>query len=308
VTKQIESRSTGARIGVTALNLLTPGLGLLRLGYGRDAALLLMAPLLVLAASIALFALAPYPNLAGLQIFVPTVVVLGFFPVILSIVLTWRRGRVRRPVKPYWSHWYSLLLIWIAFSLVGEGALAECHSFYKRFYLPGESMAPTLEKDDRILADMRGGRHPAIGDILLVGPLGPYVKRVVALGGDRIAMKAGVPVVNGVAAIQRERGTTTFLGYDGQTKARLLQERLPGEIGSHAILDTEATPLDDMPEQIVPAGHLFVLGDNRDRSADSRVPIDLSGTGMVAPGHIVGRPLFVTWSRDRSKIGRAVVR
>ena len=49
----------------------------------------------------------------------------------------------------------------------------------------------------------------------------------------------------------------------------------------------------------VPRGALFVLGDNRDRAADSRVPPDLAGAGLVPMATVIGRPLYRTWGGGR---------
>jgi len=51
-----------------------------------------------------------------------------------------------------------------------------------------------------------------------------------------------------------------------------------------------------------------VLGDNRDSSADSRVPIWLGGVGMVPLSAIMGRPMYIHWSSNRSKIGKRLDR
>lgn len=71
--------------------------------------------------------------------------------------------------------------------------------FYKIFYTPAESMAPTLLKNDRIAVSMRGVSAADRGDVIVFRTRGgsDYVKRVAALPGDRIAVVHGVVILNG---------------------------------------------------------------------------------------------------------------
>ena len=80
-------------------------------------------------------------------------------------------------------------------------------------------------------------------------------------------------------------------------------EHLPGEESAHRILKTDPSEFDDTNEVVVPAEHLFVLGDNRERAADSRVPLEYEGVGMVPETAIIGRPMYIHWSSDHKKVG-----
>lgn len=174
--------------------------------------------------------------------------------------------------------------------------------YVKNFHLPSEAMAPTLEKGDRFVAYMDGGGTLERGDIVLlaVGEA-TYVKRVAALAGDTIGVRDGIVVLNGRPVPQRFLAAEQRPEVPGAPPARRLAEQLPGEAAPHEILDMGLSDVDEFPELRVPAGFVFVLGDNRDRSADSRVPRAHSGVDMLPIADVKGRPLFCT---KGCKLGR----
>lgn len=164
---------------------------------------------------------------------------------------------------------------------------------YRRFTLPSDAMQPGLKFGDKFFADMGDIEPIRRGDVLVVH-LGneEWIKRVVALPGDRIALKDGVIWLNGEKVPQTDEGPATYVdGYDGTTQKVTLQgERLPGEARPHRIVDIGLMVTDDYRERTVPEGEYFFLGDNRDRSADSRNPAGIGGgMGMVGRAQIVGR-------------------
>lgn len=300
---QIGRRTNLARAGVTALNLIAPGLGLARLGDWRVAVPILLAPFALMA--LVTVGMGHFPITSYGRAILALIVVLGLLVALYLVpaVFTWRGSVFRSPAHG-WSRWYGLTTIAVLVLLLSQLAPPLMHRFYKPFYAPSESMAPTIGKGDKFIADMRWRGPFRRGEIIIFkGPYGLRVSRIVAIPGDAIAMHAGVPVLNGNAAVQSGEGQTKFIGYDDEHSATMATERLPGEMATHRVLDTGPTEFDEMSAVVVPANSLFVLGDNRDNSADSRVPSELGGVGMVPSSAIIGRPMYIHWSSDHAKIG-----
>jgi signal peptidase I len=169
-------------------------------------------------------------------------------------------------------------------------------------------MEPTLIRNDRFVARMGELGPFRRGEIVLVtAPQGAvYVKRIAGLPGDRIAVAGGVVMINGGAVPQRlvRVEESRSLGFPGP--ARRLAERFPGEGGDHEIYDFAPSEFDDFAETLVRPGYLFLLGDNRDHSADSRVPRALAGLEQVPVSDVVGRPLFFSWWPGQRMRGRPI--
>ena len=217
----------------------------------------------------------------------------------------------------------------------------------KPFYIPSESMMPTLIKGDRLVVTkypygysyvspaplhllpfIHGrlfGRMPQRGDIVILKPPSEdsdYIKRVIALPGDRIEVREGVVILNGVP-VKRVPQAPAMIAIDdnipcasdaeapfqktapdGKRYCELprLRETLPNGV-SYDTIDVGYRPgiPDDFPEMTVPEGQVFVMGDNRDESADSRVPESQNGLGGAIPWeNIGGRAEFITFSYDGS--------
>jgi len=163
------------------------------------------------------------------------------------------------------------------------------------------------------------GRTPEYGDIVIVVPRNrkeDLIKRVVALPGDRIAVVDGQIVLNGKPVPQEIEPALelpvdpdqpcdgfTFPGLrfrkpSGKEVCELpvRRETLPNG-ATYLIIDHLEQPFDNMPEITVPKGHVFLMGDNRDHSADSRLPLADNGLGGPVPLYdIGGRAEFITFS------------
>jgi signal peptidase I len=195
------------------------------------------------------------------------------------------------------------------------------------FHIPSESMEPTLIAGDFIgatkfvygwshvstapipLPMISGrilGRDPRRGDVIVfrnrLDDGADYVKRVIGLPGDRVQMRGGFLYLN------REPVPTTlketFDGLDpngAPVTVSVYEEALPGScphlIQHYAYADGREEGQDDTYEFLVPGGHVFVMGDNRDASYDSRLP---GRVGYVPEHEIVGRAEFVFMSLDET--------
>jgi signal peptidase I len=134
-----------------------------------------------------------------------------------------------------------------------------------------------------------------------------WVKRVVGLPGDRVQMRQGQLFINDQAAQLKPDGVGEAEDDNGRSEpAYRYIETLPGGV-SHSIFKLRDNGrLDNTAEVTVPPNHLFVMGDNRDNSADSRVPVREGGVGLLPMDNLVGRADAVIGSWDLGIRGQPI--
>ncbi len=171
-----------------------------------------------------------------------------------------------------------------------------------------QDMKPALRPGDLVLV-RRAPATPETGDVIafrLPGEDHPRIARVIAAGGQSVAVRGGVPVIDGVPATWAEAGllVETFerqgphglmpvcgngaVGLGAECRTRQFRETLPNA-EAHLVLDAGSRPLDRVGEVAVPNGFLYVMGDNRDAARDSRLARAAQGTGLVAVEQVIGR-------------------
>lgn len=263
----------------------------------------------------------------------------------------------RRPPKPSHAHeqghrhaGYRRILGFFILILAAFIITLAIRSFVIAPYrIPSESMEPNLLVGDYVIATkwdygLRLGGHmfslgslPERGDIVMFDSTdgrGHYVKRVIGLPGDRVALSGGDIWLNGNRVERRaiddfvipisadmdaeaDRNSQYSaclvpdferIGKSGDRECRFPQfaETLPGGRSYHIIDLIDGLPYDDMPPVEVPRGRLFVMGDNRDRSADSRLPqSNIGAIGLVSVKQLSGQAAFLIFSVDGSaQIGK----
>lgn len=190
---------------------------------------------------------------------------------------------------------------------------------FATFFIPSESMLPTLQVGDRLTvskyaygwsryslpydlklpAGLDGrilGREPRRGDIVVF--MHPQsgdrmIKRLIGLPGDRIAFRDGKLFLNGTALPRRHIRTYRYREYRGRiVEVDEFEETVSSGQTYKVLLRSRPVPGRSMAEAVVPPGRYFMVGDNRDNSADSRS----ADMGMVPAENLIGRAEVILYS------------
>jgi signal peptidase I len=193
---------------------------------------------------------------------------------------------------------------------------------FATYYIPSESMVPTLEVGDRLavskfaygwsryslpLVEMAVGfgiefngrllgSLPQRGDVVVFAhPIDKrtMIKRVIGLPGDHIRLRLGRLYINGELVDRHLEAFYHYREYEGGiVGVTRYTETLPGGRSHEVIVRSDRGPAENTPEWTVPDGHIFVMGDNRDNSADSRFAV----MGMVPVENLIGRADTILYS------------
>ncbi len=174
--------------------------------------------------------------------------------------------------------------------------------------IPSRSMFPNVTLGDYILtlANVYTNEVPPRGQIVVFkypqDRKTDYIKRVVGLPGDRIQLRDGRLYINEQLVLREPVADAVVEDSEGP-RLNIYRETLPGA-ATYLIAElSDDEPLDNTDIFVVPNGNVFLLGDNRDHSSDSRIS---ESVGYVPLALLRDKPLFVYWSKNLSRIGAKI--
>ncbi|HEY6995667.1 MAG TPA: signal peptidase I, partial [Xanthobacteraceae bacterium] len=277
-----ENERRGPSPWITALlTVLTPGLGHIYLGQARRG--ITLFAFVMVADTLLMFAMMGV--LARFWMFAVSLGLLLGLWLFIMVDAIGRAHRMRDHPHEGYNRWTTYAGAFVLACIIFAGPViyavhANASGQLLVLNAVTPSMEPTLRVGEYFLADATyyRSRAPSRGDVAVY--LHPkqshlyYIKRIVAVEGDRIAIKGGRAVVNGMMV------------EEPYVDAGAAEGRFA-----------------NMPEVRVPAGHVYVLGDNRSNSVDSR---DTVAHGAVPVANLIGRVTDIAISRHLPRIGRWV--
>jgi len=275
------------------LSLAATGLGQIYCGRIVRGLVMFLGSLLF-APAIVVAALLPPATIVLVGLILALLAVLGVY--VFAVVDAFRLAR--RSGDLFQSMDYNHPLVYALFVLVGltysaGGVYFIRSNVFEAFAIPMASEIPTLLPGDRFLVNKTTYQRRFVrrGDevVFRVPPLGvKWVKRVIALPGDTVEVKDNEVFVNG-QKLPREPAPRASLGAAAQeVKGELFEETNAGR-RYRILFAADTKPLPDYPQAKVPEGACFMLGDNRNKSRDSRT------IGFVALGDVLGDVQYRYW-------------
>lgn len=280
----------------TFLSLLAIGLGHLYCGRPRRAGALIAVY------ALALIFFDKVVSLSSSVGFYFSFLLIAVVFVAACAVDSWRIARRIESIQIRWfNRWYIYAGLALVFAGLNGPGVHGMETTWRSFYSANQSMEPTLKFGERWFAKIAvfTTEAPSRGKIIVLrNPRRPeqeWVRRLIGLPGDSVQLVNGILHVNEAPAERQEIERTA----DGRIQ---YQEILP-DGRSHMIFEySDAKSLDSTEAFTVPDGHVFVLGDNRDRTKDSRHP----ELGTVPIANIKGIAEIIYWSGDWQRIGTVI--
>jgi len=226
------------------------------------------------------------------------VTIVYFYAIVDSFRLARRVGADYQPADYNHVVVYGLFILMATVYPLGIASRIRAN-VYEAFYCPAASMTPTVLKGDRFLVNkmVYDSQSPERGDVIVFRapdrPEMQYVKRVIGLPGDRVSVRNYEVILNG-RRLERDEVLSAST-EETDTDARTVLEKI-GDRSYSILVNREDPRLADFNEVEVPPRHCFVLGDNREKSLDSR------SFGFVPLGDIAGRAQYIylpagSWAR-----------
>ena len=267
-------------------SLIDPGLGFVYCGAVRKGVIITASFLIAVAL---LFLLSALKSFTTAFIMVCCYLGARLYFIIASFLLAKKKSPIALTRFNRWYAYGAYILLTAIGSFV-VGSLSPTNSYH----VPTAGMEPAIEAGDYIMADMNHYNSHGVkaGDIVVFyhpeDPRQPYVKRCIALGGETVEIRDGLAFVDGNRSLP-----TLFLKRGSQSIK-------PRDFKDPRIYPPDSGNEDQYGPVTIPEGKLFMLGDYRDNSLDSRY------FGFVDRSAVVGKAVYVYWSNDLSRVGKSL--